>query len=344
MKKQFFIIGATILVLLLIFSIFPKKGAVMEVKSDDGMATLTVAKNALPKGVRVEDLEIKKIVNTDADVLAAYELLPDGTEFSKEASLEFTIDQASNIVPIIIHQSKDGASLIDNIAITIDVSKNSTTIRTPIAHFSKIYAKNGLFILDIPDITDQIVDIPFEYKVSVEQQLDVRVQIWPTEDYPLIREDGNNIVYNEFLLNPNDWHMSASAVNYGLLVPPEIENFPATDPIIGPKYESSREFTCYESSPPSATINYHPFIYYKVDVNTRFADGTTKFSESSSNWFRMDVVYVPANTFKCISRSFEEVKTIDGITADWYEQSDLEGNLEENDEDFSITSQLDLAY
>lgn len=329
MKKSYIAIGIIIL-LLVAFALFPSNEALIEVKSDDGLATLTIDEDSLPKGVNIADLEIKKMTDPDENILAGYELLPDGTEFSKAASFEFSFDEVSNIAPIVIHQSGDEIDIVDNISIVVDGPQNKTTITAPIEHFSTVHAEWGLFEFTISDIGDQFVDVPFEFAVTAEQKLDARARMGPSSAFPRTMADGRIVNYSEYRTVPNDWSMNATATTTGYLVPVEIKNFPARYNIDGPKYESSREFTCYEASPHNISIYYHPTVFFRVDIELYYADGTMEVFESG--YRRMSSTYIMPDRFRCINRTYEEVRgfekvnSIDGLDGDWYLQTDEEEN------------------
>lgn len=141
MKKQYIIIGIVGVVLLVAgFMYFSFGGAsrgIQKVISNDGLAELTIPKNALPEGMSIKDISITNVSVDDS--MIAYELKPDGTAFSAPLTFKTTFKNKDNVIPVPFLISREkGIELVSDVETTLDLTKNEATISMPMAHFSGV--------------------------------------------------------------------------------------------------------------------------------------------------------------------------------------------------------------
>ena len=119
--------------------------------SDD--VTLSIPKDALPDGVSPSDIKIENITADDlvtqiedANVVAAYRLLPDGLVLSEPATVSLQVP-AANLSGglLLVHLTKEGLSPIDDLTVTIDDAGEVATLQATISHFSDLTALQTTF-------------------------------------------------------------------------------------------------------------------------------------------------------------------------------------------------------
>ena len=148
MKKYSTLIGIAGAVLLVAGFMYFSRGDVtpdiQKVVSNDGRAELTIPKNALPEGMSIKDISITNVSVNDA--IIAYELKPDGTAFSNELTFKTTFKNSGNVIPILFLISKEnGIEPVNGAEISLDLTKNETTILMPMAHFSGVAIAREFF-------------------------------------------------------------------------------------------------------------------------------------------------------------------------------------------------------
>ena len=139
MRKNYVVIGIAGAVLLvagfMYFSLGGASRGIQKVISNDGLAELEIPKNALPEGMSIKDISITN-VSVD-DTMIAYEFKPDETTFSNELTFKTTFKNSGNVIPVPFQLSKEnGLEPVNGVKVSLDLSKNETTILVPIAHFS----------------------------------------------------------------------------------------------------------------------------------------------------------------------------------------------------------------
>lgn len=139
MKKYYIVIGITGAVFLVAsFMYFSFGGAsrgIQKVISNDGLAELTIPRNALPEGMSIKDILITNVSVDDA--IIAYELKPDGTAFSAPLTFKTTFKNKDSVIPVpFLISEANGIEPVSGVETTLDLTKNETTISMPIAHFS----------------------------------------------------------------------------------------------------------------------------------------------------------------------------------------------------------------
>ena len=148
MKKNYTIIviaGAVLLVAGFLYFLFGGASrGIQKVISDDGLAELAIPRNALPEGMSIEDISITNV--SVEDTMIAYEFKPDGIAFSKELTFKTTFKNRDNVIPIPFLISKEnGIEPVSGAEITLDFTKNETTISMPMAHFSGVAIAREFF-------------------------------------------------------------------------------------------------------------------------------------------------------------------------------------------------------
>ena len=118
-----------------------------------GEISVSVPPSALPAGVSPSDVKIESIGADDlvasiedADVVAAYRLLPDGLVLSEPATVSLQVP-AANLSGglILVHLTAEGLSPIDDLTITIDDTGEVATLEATITHFSDLTALQTTF-------------------------------------------------------------------------------------------------------------------------------------------------------------------------------------------------------
>lgn len=145
--------------------------------ADDGTAALSVAADALPAGLTADDIAVERIDATATSgsptttLLAAYRLLPDGTEFARPVTLELSVElrEGSSIVPLIFTGSTLEGFDSDSLALAFDPDTGLTTISLKLDHFSDvILIESGALIeVEIGTISDRAVGSTAPVEVTV---------------------------------------------------------------------------------------------------------------------------------------------------------------------------------
>ncbi len=128
------------------------KATTTTITSDDGKATLTIPKGALPETSALKKISISRTYEQKADTgeeiskeqadadLISYKLEPDGLKFKKPVIFTATIDRVTNGLPFLLHFSDKNkqVELVKDLKVDIDITKNRTSVSAPIAHFSNL--------------------------------------------------------------------------------------------------------------------------------------------------------------------------------------------------------------
>jgi hypothetical protein len=168
-NKRIVLVIAAIGVFAVIF-LLAGSGGEKTILSDDGSATLVVSRDALPQGVRMEDIQVKRLAydavpaKPDADdFIAAYEFQPDGLVFKKPVKVSFVlknIDGAS--VPVAAMVSNGEAEVIAKQRVEIDGPGKSVVITGEVAHFSYSVIARSFFEVKLTDPGDHFVGESFD--------------------------------------------------------------------------------------------------------------------------------------------------------------------------------------
>lgn len=186
MKNKTLLAGIGLVVLLLvIFFLFKSKNAeapVSEanvVRSDDGLATMTIEPNALPDGVAVSDILITKVDNSQYYIgqeegPLEYELSPDGLIFNDpvELRVELTAVDSTNFeAPFALHITGEGETKEVALAETaLETEGEKTYAVVNIQHFSRValWQVRGHFRgLVEPTNTEHLVGDSFDASYTV---------------------------------------------------------------------------------------------------------------------------------------------------------------------------------
>lgn len=115
-----------------------------KIMSDDSKATLIVPKDALPKGVKYNNLSVRKLSGGEVPEsisrfshAAVYALEPSGIHFEKPVSLSIVYDNPGKIMPFLLHVDASGkASFPDNLVVEINRQKKTAVYTGEIQSFS----------------------------------------------------------------------------------------------------------------------------------------------------------------------------------------------------------------
>lgn len=169
-KKTFVVLFSCVALIVVGLLWWYLRGAsVVLITSDDGNVTLSVPKNALPEGVRAEDISIKSL-SYDAikekppveDFYAAYEFQPDGLLFATPVEISFALkDFAETSVPAVTMVGDKGSEPLANQKVNIDAALKTASITGVISHFSYSIIERGFFAVKITDPENHLVGETF---------------------------------------------------------------------------------------------------------------------------------------------------------------------------------------
>ena len=156
----------------------------------DAPATATptgVAPGALPDGVGFEDLRVSRVdpesltaLANGVPLLASYILEPDGLSFSVPVQITMNLPNENGEVPLLVLRGDDDIEIVNPREVRIDHRSGTIEIRAEFRHFSVISAsRHGFFKLEVFDLPDQYVNVPFKVRATVTNLNQVDVDhIW----------------------------------------------------------------------------------------------------------------------------------------------------------------------
>jgi hypothetical protein len=160
----FIVIGLVAISLYLLggfpFKKSPESTDNLTIMSNDGLAELTVPRDALPDGVDVDDISVTKVTGDQYDEgMLVYELEPDGLEFKDPVFLNISFTSDNDTIPIVLISNSTDVELANNTVTEIDLGSNTQTVGIPLSHFSKVILKPGSGLFKIwATAQDTIVD------------------------------------------------------------------------------------------------------------------------------------------------------------------------------------------
>lgn len=303
-----FVAGLIVIVAAVVFLLPSKAPLIHVVTSDDGTAELRVPLKALPAGVTPESISVKRVAVEAEGVLARYELLPSGLQFSEPATLlvhvpfpEQPSDESLRIeVPTVVLQNGGGGGG-ERLATSFvpDHDRSVTEVTAQVEHFSAVTV---LSFLDarIDDIGDVIVGSPVPTGVRITRvRAEVRVPV---------QNDPNAVAY---VFADGGWTLSnGRMISRTAAVAPDIkrdlpkDTVPAAGGDGRPFYGALRYFTCVEMG--DARMAYVAYSY--MDMKVFAVDAQDRRSPVDFDTDGSDTdVRLETPKFRCLAAA-EEVK------------------------------------
>lgn len=186
------VVGIAVLAVLLFFGAGEPGGGpsddvvITEVRSDDGLAILTIPDGALPEGMTPSDISVKVVRSEDGiedeQGRIVYELEPDGIVL--RAPVELTLVAPAPAVgepwslPVLLHWSFDenGETVIEvpeTVTLAYDKGANVVRATASISHFSRFSMETAAKLFTIsaaPKTGTYFVGDTFDYTVTVAPQ------------------------------------------------------------------------------------------------------------------------------------------------------------------------------
>lgn len=115
------------------------------IMSNDQIAELVIPKTALPDNVTIEDISVTRISSSQFgdESLIAYELEPDGLEFTEEVFLKFQLDEGDDSVPLVFISTSNGIDLVNNTKSEVNLKTEKQNITIQLTHFSQIWISSA---------------------------------------------------------------------------------------------------------------------------------------------------------------------------------------------------------
>lgn len=145
----------------------------IKIKSADGQVEMLFPKTALANGINVQDLKIEAVTAEDIpvhlpDVVAAYQLSPDGTVFKEPGQLTLKIPYTGTVLPELHLISSEGLiEPLQDFEFTLDRDTQTLTAQGPIEHFSTLVSSLSHFQISISDPATYNVGENFDVAVGV---------------------------------------------------------------------------------------------------------------------------------------------------------------------------------
>ncbi len=272
--------------------------------ADDGKAELRISENALPEGVRSEDIKIIKLPDDESfDFDVVYRLEPDGLQLNKPVEVVVKVDNPESFVPEIWHISANNFEMLDNVNIEINANNNGDTIISgEITHFSNIVViVSGFFEISLSPIDDQYVDEKsFYVPVSVSKDTSEIERSGIDADRGLVK-------WTERI---GDWSLAGELKSYGrgpegygkeegtIITPIEVWGVPQYIEMTNSYFESGASFTC--KAPGSARIKYIVNIFYRWITAPLLESERKFFGESKLD--KSDTVTISSAWFRCLAQ------------------------------------------
>ena len=235
-----------------------------------GDVTLSIPKDALPEGVSPSDVKIENIGAEDlavsiedADVVAAYRLLPDGLVLSEPATVSLQLPAASLSGDLLlVHLTAEGLSPIDDLKVTIDDAGEVATLEATITHFSDLTAVQARFFDIGLNLTEYVYKVGESFPVSVSVRSTGRG--WGLQEF----EKGIvTVKAAQPMLLFGFWTGKAPA-----LLPDLVDERPSISGFEG-SYTNTQMFTCAEEA-RGVSVVYRGNLSYFLEQQALADDGS----------------------------------------------------------------------
>jgi hypothetical protein len=226
-----------------------------------GDVTLAIPKDALPEGVAPSDIKIENITADnlvtliqDAEVVAAYRLLPDGLVLSEPATVSLQVPVASLSGDLLLlHFTAEGLSPIDDLKVTTDDAGEVATLEATITHFSDLTAIQANFFDIGLNLTEYVYKVGESFPVSVSVHATQRG--WGYEE---LEHGFTTVKAAEPITLSGFWTGKPPA-----LLPNLVEDRPPPSPLAG-DYYNTQLFTCEEEA-RGVSVVYRGSLSYTIE-------------------------------------------------------------------------------
>lgn len=292
------------------------KQAAITITSDDSNVQLNIPKNALPKGAKIQDIRITKVVDTDTDVLANYKLAPDGLTFVAPVDISITANiKGENIPKLFLVAGSGEFQPIENQKIFLDSKESKVLIKGSLRHFSDLMLVNHFFKESITTPSDHLIGESFDVTFSLTKVRDKYV----FERF----ENGKKIYeYHAQLLYPwqvKDGKMVARkplrafeffGSESDIVQPVTIENLPESESMDTKRNWLTVKGTFKCILPGTAHITYHATLwgkesYYYIEFKDKPKEGEHRQQEGVAS------ISFATGEFECLPPPTSEQKQLD---------------------------------
>ncbi|MHB8626218.1 MAG: YbbR-like domain-containing protein [Aggregatilineales bacterium] len=129
----------------------------LTVTSADGKVTLLIPQGALPANTTASAISIRPLKTSDSSLavigqppLAAYQMLPDGLQFTIPALIRVTLDKTADTrIPLLATISGQTITPLSPSRVEVDPKTGKKAIIATIAHFSSVVAVDGEFVVTL---------------------------------------------------------------------------------------------------------------------------------------------------------------------------------------------------
>lgn len=270
----------------------PTGVAPVTIRSDDGSVELEIPPGALPDGVGFEDLRVSRVdpesltaLANGVPLLASYILEPDGLSFSVPVQITMNLPNENGEVPLLVLRGDDDIEIVNPREVRIDHRSGTIEIRAEFSHFSVISAsRHGFFKLEVFDLPDQYVNVPFKVRATVTSLNQVDVDhIW---DFGI-----GSVTFSV----DGPWTLSGTFDGWTTLSPLFVENAPPgnlVDP--GGSFTAVANFTCERSG--EASILY----FAEMNFDQRHEGSLAGISTSRTDPTHMSLL-AQGRPFECLA-------------------------------------------
>ena len=250
----------------------------MIVEALDGSASLTVPPEAIPSGVDPSSITMTALAEEEllfmeeGTVIAAYDLQPDGLEFSEPITLTIrlplppeggSIQLLHNVGEI--DDSDDVFEPVEIQDVVVDSDTGLVTATAELSHFSKVIASKGVYDLELeaPDTVE--VDQPFTATVTVIRTS--RISARTIKDRKVTTGDDWDYI-SSTQAAPGPWSLTGDFLGIINLDPSgKIGNRPPSTSVSTSTFSVQQQFTC--KRPGRFLLSYSMFSrFHPVQLTT----------------------------------------------------------------------------
>ena len=258
-----------------------------------GEISISMPPSALPVGVSASELEIRNVSADDlivsvedAEVVAAYRLLPDGLELSEPAAVTLRLPAASVSSGLaLLHLTSEGPSSLGPVAVTIDDAGEMVTVQTTVTHFSDLYA------LQVGFFTVEVTVAKNSFKVG--ETFGAAAQVRPTGATFSLSSEGSGTVYTT-----DSVYVDGFWTGHQPAITPDLVRDRPSYAVLGALYEHNQLFVCEEET-TSVSVAYHVQIEYGFE-RTITADDGSKTTEIAAVFGLTTIDLVDSEPINCV--------------------------------------------